>query len=726
MKHVAIGATLTAVQSVPALAYGQDSDKSDEDRVEEVSVVGTRLGQAGGSVHVVGNKDLRRFSHDDPHRVLLSVPGVYVREEDGMGLRPNVGLRGTNSDRSKKVTMMEDGVLSGPAPYSAPAAYYFPLIDRMRKLRVFKGAGSIVYGPQTVGGAIDLVSREIPSSPHGYYNLALGQYGFNKQHLAYGASNERFGFVVEGMRIANSGFKELDGGGNTGFYRNEWIAKTRYVPDPDARIQNEIELKLGYSDERSNETYLGITNADFAANPYRRYGGSKLDRMKWHRTLIELTHTVHFSKAVSMKTTAYRHDLHRIWNKFNGFRGASAYDVLTQDSPANDVYRALLRGDIDSAGDAQALLIGPNDREYVSQGVQTTIDASTKTGPVRHHVQYGARAHYDEIRRKHSENAFLVQGGELRGDGRASQFTANNLAQTHALALYATDAMSWRRLIVTPGVRVEAISAVAQNYLTGTSDGATYQVVIPGASAFYGLTKNFGVLAGVHRGFSPPPPEQARFASPEKSTNYEAGARYASKRLWIEAIGFYNDYQNLTNVCTFSSGCTAATVDTQYSGGKARIFGAEVFAQTEARLPRAWKIPAKLAYTYTYSEFLTSFQSGDPLFGNVIAGDEIPYVPPHQFSATVGVEKKRAALDVSGTYVDSMRELAGQGTPDPRFLTDAYFLLGASARYRFARCLELYVMGRNLTDSRYIAARRPFGARPGAPLWIIIGIRGDF
>ena len=63
-------------------------------------------------------KDLELFENDDPHAVLLKVPGIYLRQEDGYGLRPNIGLRGASSDRSKKVTLMEDGILFvhlGPA-----------------------------------------------------------------------------------------------------------------------------------------------------------------------------------------------------------------------------------------------------------------------------------------------------------------------------------------------------------------------------------------------------------------------------------------------------------------------------------------------------------------------------------------------------------------------------------------------------------------------------------
>jgi Fe(3+) dicitrate transport protein len=662
------------------------------------------------------------------------VPGVYVRPEDGFGLRPNIGIRGASSDRSKKITLMEDGVLLGPAPYSAPAAYYFPMIDRMRTVRVVKGPSSIVYGPQTVGGAVDLVTREIPSGRKGTYDLAFGQFLFNKEHVTYGASDERAGFLIEGMRVSNTGFKDLDRvGGDTGFTRNEWMAKASYIVDPAARIQNEIQVKLGYSDETSNETYLGLTDADARATPDRRYFASRMDRMEWHRTAVAVTHKVRFSRDLEMTTTAYRHDLHRIWRKVNGFRESDISAVLADPTtPRNQLALGALRGEIDTTSDAQTILIGPNDRRFVSQGVQTQIHASAKTGPVRHRFTYGVRAHYDSIIRKHTQDGFLVRNGQLVPDGRVTELTADNTAETHALALWAVDAMTFGPVTVAPGARIEAIHAsYTERLITpGTPvlpiDGAVYQAIIPGASAYWAVTREVGVLAGVHKGFSPVPPEQARTNKPEESVNYEAGARWSTRHARAELIGFYNAYSNLTNLCTFSNGCVAANVDRQFEGGRARIFGAEAYAETELPLGNGFLLPSRVAYTYTYSEFLSTFSSADPQFGNVRRGDEIPYIPPNQLSGSVGLEKAPWGINVAGTFVDSMRERAGQGTPRPGDLTDAYFLLDASAKYKLIKELELYVSGRNLLDDRYIASRRPYGARPGAPLWILGGIRGEF
>jgi Fe(3+) dicitrate transport protein len=91
--------------------------------------------------------------------VLRTVPGLTIQEEDGFGLRPNIG--GTSPNRSEKITLMEDGVLISPAPYSALRSVLFPN-SKHAIFEILKGGSQIQYGPYTTGGAINMVSTQIP------------------------------------------------------------------------------------------------------------------------------------------------------------------------------------------------------------------------------------------------------------------------------------------------------------------------------------------------------------------------------------------------------------------------------------------------------------------------------------------------------------------------------------------------------------------------------------
>jgi Fe(3+) dicitrate transport protein len=690
---------------------------------DEVVVLVDRIRRVPGSVHVVGKETLERYEYDDPHATLQLVPGVYVRQEDGFGLRPNIGIRGAISDRSSKIALMEDGVLFGPAPYSAPAAYYFPLINRMTGLEVVKGPAAIKYGPQTVGGAIDLTTRELPTHQSGGLDLALGQYGYGKFHGYFGTGDGVNAFLIEGVHLRSSGFKELPSGDDTGFYRNEWMVKAAHDFAPASELRNQLALKLTYSDEQSDETYLGLSDEDFRRGPLRRYAASDQDRMKWHRTSVVLSHVIEPAHWLTITTEAYRHDLSRRWSKSNHFGGASLFDVLANPTPENAQYRAILEGTADTANPAEQLYVGPNQRDFVSQGVQSRAELTGHTGPIEHHAEVGLRFHYDRIERLHTEDAYGVVSGNLVATATPTLVTTDNMAETYALASYVTDDLVWGALTLTPGFRLETIHSHFEDQLVGTDTTRTLLVPLPGIGAHYAITRELGLLAGVHRGMSPPAPGSE--GKPESSINYEGGVRYTSGPRRVELIGYYNDYQNLTTICTLSSGCEDANLDVEFEAGHARIYGLEAFAEDELRFP-GLRVPLSASYTLTRTEFLETFTSSDPIFGEVEAGDELPYVPRHEGRASVGIEVDRVGGYVAGNYVSRMREESGSGPLDLTLATDAQLTFDVGLHYQVLRPLRLYAQARNITNEHDLASRRPYGARPNPPRWIQVGAQLEF
>lgn len=683
----------------------------------------------------VSEKELERFEDDDVHQVLLRVPGVQVRGEDGAGLRPNIGIRGTSPNRSAKVTLMEDGLLLGPAPYSAPAAYYFPQITRMTSVEVFKGGAQQRFGPSALGGAINLTTAEVPVGLQTTGDVAVGEFSYLKAHGRGGYGTERTGFLLEAVHVQTDGFKDLDTEGSTGFDKNEVMAKWRLQSDPSAEVFQRFELKLGVATERSDESYLGLTDADFRATPYRRYAASARDQMKWHRGQIEATYSVLPSDSIELRFSAYRHQFARDWFKVDSLGGASLDQVLQNpDSPVNRLYYGILTGQNNSGGDNENLLMADNYRWYVSQGLQGQVFGYAATGPLDHEIEAGVRLHYDEANRLHSQHAFRMVGadsnslGQLERTGDPSVITAENQGQTHALALHFVDTIEFEKITLTPGLRSEILWTRYTDELDPTSDNRSTQVaLLPGMGAHYALLPELGVLVGGYRGFGPVSPQASvegePLLKPERSTTWEAGARYSTPRTHVEAVGYFVDYGNLTANCSQAGGCETALLDRQFGGGKARVWGIEALAAQELRAGE-YVFPLRATYTLTMSAFRSAFSSANPEWGTVRVGDELPYLPRHQ--GTVGASalvEEKWSVDTTATFVSKSREVAGFGEFEDGASTDAYALVGLGAKVRAFQKLWIYAQASNLLNSTYLVSRRPHGARPGAPRWVHLGIK---
>ncbi|MBO1254266.1 TonB-dependent receptor [Alteromonas sp. 5E99-2] len=705
----------------------------EEKNVELVEIFGSKndLLKATGSASIVDQELLEQFEYDDIHRVLQAVPGVYIREEDGYGLRPNIGLRGATTERSSKIALLEDDILISPAPYSAPAAYFFPVVSRISKVEVFKGPSAIRFGPNTVGGTINLVSTPIGESGTGDIDLAGGEQGYRK---AYGrVSQSAYGFdaQLEGIYIGADGFKELDGGGDTGFDKSELVGKVAYEITDTDHYQRFL-LKVSYSDEVSNETYLGLTDEDFAINPNRRYAASQLDEFDSEHTSISLSHYIELSPSMTLFTQAYRRDFDRDWDRLNRFGSTRPIaEVLASPTTGfNESLLALLTGERDSLFDDDVLFQTLNDREFFSQGIQTKLIVETQYRDFDVKIESGLRVHQDQVERLHRDRSFVIRSGILERDGNSDIVTTENRDETTAVAAYTDVQIEKGKLTASVGTRVEYIDGNAKNLLTGTETDNSDTVVLPGAGVFYQFNDNIGLLAGVNRGFVPNSPTTdildagTQEADPEESWNYELGVRGQYAGWSSSLIGFFNDYENLLGVCTFSSGCLE-DIDREFNGGEVDVYGAE-FELSKTFEVGAVKIPFNVAYTFTESEFQTSFDSDFSQWGSVTAGDELPYLPNHILAIRVGAHWNDLRVELAYKYIDEMIETAGLGEALSGASTESLSVFDLSGTYSVNNQLSLYAKLDNVTDEQEIVSRRPFGARPNKPRQAIVGVKYAF
>jgi Fe(3+) dicitrate transport protein len=361
-----------------------------------------------GSAQYIDKKTLEKNNYTDVNRVLRQVPGVNLQEEEGYGNRPNIGLRGGRSNRSADVTLMEDGVLIAPAPYAAPDAYYFPRVNRMEGVEVRKGSSTIQFGPRTTSGAINFLSSSIPQKREFELLTGYGSDNTIRGDMHYGDSVKNLGFVFDLGHDQTDGFKSIDRvGGDTGYSIQDGIAKFRINTDPDAETYQSLELKLGFTKEDSNETYLGITDADFKDDPFRRYAGSQLDNMDANHQQYQLRHYIDFQD-FDVTTTLYHNDFDRNWKRLQSVTlGGNTQNISAALNSATHL--AALKGDVNLDGSTtDNLTLRNNDREYYSQGIQSDIATEAKLGATDHAFQFGVRYHRDSERRFQHEDRFAL------------------------------------------------------------------------------------------------------------------------------------------------------------------------------------------------------------------------------------------------------------------------------------------------------------------------------
>ena len=599
---------LTILFFVPAFAVEYDVET-----IESVSIIGTKADarKIAGSATVLSNEDLQKSIDTDIHKILSAVPGVFFRTEDGYGLRPNISIRGTSLDRSSKITIMEDGVLVAPAPYTSASAYYFPTTGRIHAVEVLKGPSAITQGPSTIGGALNLISTPIPTDGKGKFVQELGDNGMMRTHAVLGGDNGTFGAMVEVHEHSTDGFDSIANvGGDTGFDKSDLLAKFRYTSG-----NHEVTLKMLDLDESSDQTYVGLSQYSFQQNPRKRYGMTQYDQMNNDGEQQSITYKGSFSN-IDVVATSWSNDYHRDWFKVDKANNTKAFGI---SNGINNVIDAANKGNADAQGildgtRAVQVKLKHNNRFYGNEGIQ--IQLSTDIG--NHAVTFGYRDMEDYESRLQNYECF-DQGADGKNSALSPCSTGwtgsnNRLRETDATSYFVQDTITMDKLTLTLGYRSEDYDQRHRRWGEGAGPNltavritsvrdtfATNDHTTQSFGATYEVNEKLALVAGFHEGMTP-----MFGADPEEADNTELGIRYSDGATDIEMFYFSSEYSNLAAECTLVSGAACnADESAVFSGGSADVEGFE-FSGSWIIEGDGVSYPIALAYTSTDATFLSA------------------------------------------------------------------------------------------------------------------------
>ena len=697
--------------------------------VEEVTIIGTKedVKELAGSGAVISNEDLQKAMDTDIHKILSAVPGVYFRTEDGYGLRPNISIRGTSIDRSAKVTLMEDGILIAPAPYTSASAYYFPTTGRINSVEVLKGPSAISQGPSTIGGAINLISTPIPEVNSGRYVQELGENGMTRTHAYYGMNSGNLGALVEVHEHQTDGFDSIANvGGDTGFDKSDIMLKARYQSG-----DHSVTFKYVEVDEMSNQSYVGLSQASFNANPRMRYGMTQYDVMNNDGDQTSLTYKGSFGNFDVVAST-WSNDYHRDWFKVDKANNKKEHGV---SNGINNVISAANAGN----ANAQAILDGElavqvklkhNNRFYTNEGFQFKV--STEIGA--HQLTFGYRDMEDSESRYQNYECFDQSANGTNSalyGGCATDYKGSNnrLRVSEATSYYIEDKITIGNLVLTVGHRSEEYDQVENRWDDGTPTRTVLNSSYPktkdgdhdttGFGATYNVNDNVQLIAGFHEGMT------AMFGTdPETADNIELGVRYSEDMTSLEAFYFESDYQSLKAACTNSQGGSCDDGDV-FDGGEVDVKGVEISGSMIIEGNNGTSYPLGLTFTSTDAIFGNNFDDDGEYWGLVTAGDDVPYIPERSV-ALVGGFVNANGLSGNIRFVSNGKSCSTAACGANQNI-EAHSFLDVSLRKALNDNMDVYVVLENAGDKEDLVARAPKdGARSQKPRTMKVGFTYNF
>jgi Fe(3+) dicitrate transport protein len=693
-------------------------------RHPDVVVIGKRqnLLRIPGSGATIEADQLEKSRVFTVNEALRSVPGAYPRDEEGMGMRPNIGFRGMNPTRSSKVLLLEDGIPLAFAPYGDNATYFHPPVERYNRIEILKGAAQVRFGPHTVGGVVNYITPNAPDSFEGKATIAAG----NRDYLEFDATLG--GPFLGGRSLLHAQSKQSDGArDNTRIRMNDVALKTEW----DIADNQALTARLSRYEEDSKITYSGLRRDEFWTNPYAN--PFKNDRFEAERYGGALGHAWFIDDATTLKTTLYGSYFTRDW-----WRQSSNSNQRPNDA-----------GDPACGGMANLNTTCGNEgrlRDYIAAGLESRLAFD--------HLLFGLPTRTEAGLRYHVEDQHRRQWNGTTPFARTPGVVAeNNDRNIYATSGFLTTEIDFGGFLIEPGVRFEHIEFERRNRINGAEGETELDVVIPGLGLIYELTDKAVVYAGVHKGFSPPRVEDVISNNDgstvdlkeEESVNWELGIRGdIAKGVYGDFTYFRMDFSNQIIPASVAGGVGA----TLTSAGETLHEGVELLLRgslREAGLLAQDDVYLRTAATYVpTAEFKGKRFSTVPGFNcagivppvegptcDLITGNRLPYAPEWLLSAAVGYEwEDIASFEIEAQYTGAMftddRESIPVSDDGQRGRIKSALTWNATVNFDIPETpLTAFVTVKNVFDEVYVVDQTR-GMLPGAPRMIQAGVTVKF
>lgn len=218
--------------------------------VVTASRVATPITDVIADVSVIDRAQLELVGQSSLRDVLAQQAGVQIAPSGSYRANTGVFLRGAVSSQT---LVLVDGVRVGSATSGGAALENLPL-ERVERIEILRGAASALYGPDAVGGVIQIFTREPGKNLEASANVGLGSDGIKQAGASIRGSTGADGAIGYSLGVS----REMA----TGISAIATPASFYYNPDQDGFDATSVDAKLSARIHRDHSLSLAVLRSD--------------------------------------------------------------------------------------------------------------------------------------------------------------------------------------------------------------------------------------------------------------------------------------------------------------------------------------------------------------------------------------------------------------------------------------------------------------------------------